>query len=40
MANIHMVLQGKGGVGKSFVAALLAQHLLQKGGHPLCCVFR
>ena len=36
MANIHMVLQGKGGVGKSFVAALLAQYMMQKGEHPLC----
>lgn len=36
MANIHMVLQGKGGVGKSFVAALLAQYMMQKGQHPLC----
>jgi|CXWL01.1.fsa_nt_gi anion-transporting ArsA/GET3 family ATPase len=26
MANVHMILQGKGGVGKSFIASLLAQH--------------
>ena len=36
MANIHMVLQGKGGVGKSFVAALLAQYMMQAGQRPLC----
>ena len=33
---IHMVLQGKGGVGKSFVAALMAQFLQDRGGDPLC----
>jgi hypothetical protein len=31
-----MVLQGKGGVGKSFVAALMAQFLQDRGGHPVC----
>lgn len=36
MASIHMVLQGKGGVGKSFVAALLAQYMELKGHKPLC----
>jgi hypothetical protein len=36
MANIHMVLQGKGGVGKSFIAATLAQYKASKGQHPLC----
>ncbi|SCY53708.1 AAA family ATPase [Nitrosospira sp. Nsp13] len=36
MANIHMVLQGKGGVGKSFTAALLAQYMMLKGQKPLC----
>ncbi|WP_430233745.1 conjugal transfer protein TraL [Nitrosomonas communis] len=36
MAKIHMVLQGKGGVGKSFIAATLAQHKLGKGLQPLC----
>ena len=35
--NIHMILQGKGGVGKSFIAASLAQFLNQKNGvSPLC----
>jgi CO dehydrogenase nickel-insertion accessory protein CooC1 len=36
MANIHMVLQGKGGVGKSFIAATLAQYKASKGQNPLC----
>jgi hypothetical protein len=36
MATIHMVLQGKGGVGKSFIAALLAQYWMHRGGSPLC----
>lgn len=33
---IHMVLQGKGGVGKSFVAALMAQYLQDLGHKPVC----
>lgn len=36
MASIHMVLQGKGGVGKSMVAATLAQYLRHLGQSPLC----
>ena len=36
MAKLHMVLQGKGGVGKSFIAATLAQYKLSKGQQPLC----
>lgn len=36
MANIHMILQGKGGVGKSFIAATLAQYKASKGQKPLC----
>lgn len=36
MANIHMILQGKGGVGKSFSAATLAQYKVEKGQTPLC----
>ena len=36
MATIHMILQGKGGVGKSFIASLLTQYLLDKG-HPTAC---
>ncbi|HHM2297752.1 TPA: conjugal transfer protein TraL [Legionella anisa] len=36
MAKIHVVLQGKGGVGKSFVASTLAQYKKNKGEQPLC----
>jgi len=37
MATIHMVLQGKGGVGKSFVAAAIAQYLRDCAQSvPLC----
>lgn len=36
MAKIHMILQGKGGVGKSFIAATLAQYKVSKGQKPLC----
>lgn len=36
MAKIHMVLQGKGGVGKSMIAATLAQFKSGKGVRPLC----
>ena len=36
MAKLHMVLQGKGGVGKSFVAAMIAQYTMHKGITPLC----
>ena len=36
MSRIHMLLQGKGGVGKSFIASVLAQYKLAKGQKPLC----
>lgn len=36
MAKIHMVLQGKGGVGKSMVASVIAQYLTTPEGLPLC----
>lgn len=36
MAKIHMILQGKGGVGKSFIASILAQHKLAKGKKIIC----
>ena len=36
MTNIHMVLQGKGGVGKSMIAATIAQFKMSKGQRPLC----
>ena len=34
--KVHMTLQGKGGVGKSFICALLAQYKITKGPAPLC----
>lgn len=37
MKQVHMVLQGKGGVGKSYVASLLAQHFSQRQS-PLICL--
>lgn len=36
MSSIHMVLQGKGGVGKSLTAVFLAQYLQSKGGKVIC----
>jgi len=36
MAKIHIVLQGKGGVGKSFISAMIAQYKMSKGQSPLC----
>ena len=36
MPSVHMILQGKGGVGKSYAAALLAQHFKAHGALPLC----
>lgn len=34
--KIHMMMQGKGGVGKSLAAAILAQYLAHKGKAVLC----
>jgi hypothetical protein len=36
MAKIHMLLQGKGGVGKSFIASTIAQYKRSLGQTPLC----
>jgi len=36
MSNVHIVLQGKGGVGKSLAASMLAQYLVKRGDNPLC----
>jgi len=37
MANkINIVLQGKGGVGKSFIASVMAQYYYSKKRNPLC----
>ena len=33
---IHLTLQGKGGVGKSLVASILAQYLNEKGREVRC----
>ncbi len=35
-ATVHLVLQGKGGVGKSFVSAILAQYLGSTAGAVHC----
>jgi hypothetical protein len=35
---VHLVLQGKGGVGKSFVAAILAQYFVHHQGANAHCV--
>ncbi len=36
MAKVHITLQGKGGVGKSFVSTTTAQYKVHKGQTPLC----
>lgn len=37
MAKIHITLQGKGGVGKSFASTTTAQYKVHKGrGKPRC----
>ena len=36
MRTVNITLQGKGGVGKSFVASLLSQHHQQKGRSVVC----
>jgi MinD-like ATPase involved in chromosome partitioning or flagellar assembly len=36
MSTVHLTLQGKGGVGKSVVATLLAQYLRDKGIAAKC----
>jgi hypothetical protein len=37
VSTIHLSLQGKGGVGKSLVASILTQYLLQRG-KPVRCI--
>ena len=34
--SIHILLQGKGGVGKSLISAILSQYLLSKGQDVRC----
>lgn len=36
MKKVHIVLQGKGGIGKSFVSVVIAQHLRQRDPDLLC----
>ena len=36
MSTLHFVLQGKGGVGKSFAAVLFAQYLRERGLQVSC----
>lgn len=37
MPNVHMTLQGKGGIGKSMIAAIIAQYVLEQG-RPLLAI--
>lgn len=34
--KVNIVLQGKGGVGKSFIASVMAQYYYSKNKTPLC----
>lgn len=36
MARVHLTLQGKGGVGKSMMATIIAQYKREKGSRVLC----
>jgi len=36
VASVHLVLQGKGGVGKSFVSSILAQYFRTKSAPVYC----
>jgi hypothetical protein len=36
MADVHFMLQGKGGVGKSFISAMFSQWKTTQGQIPLC----
>ena len=35
--TVHLILQGKGGIGKSVVASWLAEFLIGRGQH-VCCI--
>jgi Mrp family chromosome partitioning ATPase len=35
--SIHLIPQGKGGVGKSVIASWLAEFLIERG-QPVCCI--
>ncbi len=34
--NLHLTLQGKGGVGKTLVTTMIAQYLIKQGKEPVC----
>jgi hypothetical protein len=34
--TVHLVLQGKGGVGKSLVASMIAQYFIERDLNPVC----
>jgi CobQ/CobB/MinD/ParA nucleotide binding domain len=36
MSKVHLTLQGKGGVGKSYIASLIAQQRMDRGVSVLC----
>jgi hypothetical protein len=36
MKQVHITLQGKGGIGKSYVTSLVAQNLMDKGEEVVC----
>lgn len=36
MSKIHLILQGKGGVGKSLIASIIAQYCIEHDNTPLC----
>jgi len=36
--SVHFILQGKGGVGKSFVASMLAQYFAETGNQEVKCI--
>lgn len=36
MSKIHLILQGKGGVGKSLIASLIAQYCIEHENIPMC----
>ena len=37
MRKVHAVMQGKGGVGKTYIASLIAQYLIEQG-EPVVCL--
>jgi len=36
MKHVHITLQGKGGIGKSYVTSLVAQNLIDRGEEVIC----